>query len=402
SAVSARRHPSPSSRGSPSSPATSGYHRKPMKLAIDGRSVELPEGATVLDGVNRLGIPLPQLCKDPDRAALGACRTCLVHVEGQRGLPAACHLPARAGMVIATEHPDAVRVRKGVLDLTLSMLTPSAERAGFAQLGAAAARHGLLEPSHAPLHRSDVDASKSFFVLDREACILCGRCTVACDEVQQIGAIALLGRGHATKVGVGDDGPLAASVCTSCGQCVATCPTGALSPKEAPAKIVRRVETTCPYCGVGCGIVVPVREDGRLALMTDDLPSNASSLGTLCVKGRFGTGFLHARDRITHPMVRRDGRWIRVSWEEALETAADGLARHRERFGALASAKATNEDGYAIQKFCRVVMGTNDVDHCTRLCHSPSVEAMLASMGSGATSNSYQDYEEAGCLMVVG
>ena len=386
-----------------------------MRLTIDGRGVELPEGATVLDGVNRLAIPLPQLCKDPDRAPLGACRTCLVHVEGQRGLPAACHLPAREGMQVSTEHPDAARVRRGVLDLTLSMLTPAQResdggksaalptaRDGFAQLGEAAARHGLGEPSFPPLHRFDVDASKSFFVLDREACILCGRCTVACDEVQQIGAIALLGRGHATKVGVGGDGLLAASVCTSCGQCVATCPTGALRPKEAPAKIVRRVETTCPYCGVGCGIVVPVREDGRLALMTDDLPSNASSLGTLCVKGRFGTGFLHARDRITHPMVRRDGRWVRVSWEEALETAADGLARHRERFGALASAKATNEDGYAIQKFCRVVMGTNDVDHCTRLCHSPSVEAMLASMGSGATSNSYQDYEEAGCLMVVG
>jgi formate dehydrogenase alpha subunit len=318
-------------------------------------------------------------------------------------------------MVVSTEHPDALRVRRGVIDLTLSMLTPATHesrvesaapvatgRDGFAQLGEAAARHGLGEPSFPPLHRFDVDASKSFFVLDREACILCGRCTVACDEVQQIGAIALLGRGHATKVGVAGDGSMAASVCTSCGQCVATCPTGALRPKEAPATIVRRVETTCPYCGVGCGIVVPVRADERLALMADDMPSNRSSLGTLCVKGRFGTGFVHARDRITHPMVRRDGRWVRVSWDEALETAADGLARHRGRVGALASAKATNEDGYVIQKLCRVVMGTNDVDHCTRLCHSPSVEAMLACMGSGATSNSYADYEEAGCLMVVG
>src|SRR5205809_7608677 len=373
-----------------------------MKLVIDGRAVELPEGATVLDGVNLLTIPLPQLCKDPDRAPLGACRTCLVRVEGQRGLPAACHLPAREGMVVSTEHPDAVRVRRGVLDLTLAMLTPSAERADFAQVGAAAARHGLREPGFAPLHRFDVDASKSFFVLDREACILCGRCTVACDEVQQIGAIALLGRGHTTRVGVFGDGPLAASVCTSCGQCVATCPTGALSTKEAPEKIVRRVETTCPYCGVGCGLVVPVREDGRLALMADDVPSNKSSLGTLCVKGRFGTGFVHARDRITHPMIRREGRWIRVGWEEALDAAAEGLARHRGRFGALASAKATNEDGYVIQKFCRVVMQTNDVDHCTRLWQSASVEAMLASMGSGATSNSYQDYEESGCLLVVG
>jgi formate dehydrogenase alpha subunit len=373
-----------------------------MRLVIDGRPVELPEGATVLDGVNRLGIPLPQLCKDPDRPPLGACRTCLVHVEGQRGLPASCHLPAREGMVVATEHPDAVRVRTGVLDLTLSMLTPAPERGGFAQVGAAAARHALREPTWAPLHRHDVDATKTFFVLDREACILCGRCTVACDEVQQIGAIALAGRGHATRVGVFGDGAMASSVCTSCGQCVATCPTGALRPKDAPAAAVRRVETTCPYCGVGCGIAVGVREDDRLALMADDVPSNISSLGMLCVKGRFGTGFVHARDRVTRPMVRRDAGWVPVSWDEALDAAADGLARNRGRFGALASAKATNEDGYVVQKFCRVVMQTNDVDHCTRLCHSPSVEAMLASMGSGATSNSYQDYEEAGCLMVVG
>src|SRR3989454_715579 len=387
-----------------------------MKLAIDARTVELPEGATVLDGVNRLGIALPQLCKDPDRPPLGACRTCLVHVEGQRGLPASCHLPAREGMVVSTEHPDAIRVRKAVLDLTLSMLNSqekgapppsrfpgeSSGRDGFGQLGQAAGRHGLLQAQWPPLHHFDVDASKSFFVLDREACILCGRCAVACDDVQQIGAIALVGRGHATKVGVFDDGAMASSVCTSCGQCVATCPTGALRPKEAPARITRQVETTCPYCGVGCGIDVSVREDRHLSVMADDVPSNQSSLGMLCVKGRFGTGFVHSRDRITSPMIHRDGRWVEVGWDEALGAAADGLGRNRGRFGALASAKATNEDGYLIQKFCRVVMQTNDVDHCTRLCHSPSVEAMLASMGSGATSNSYQDYEEAGCLMVVG
>jgi formate dehydrogenase alpha subunit len=370
-----------------------------MILTIDGRRVEMADGATVLDAVNRLGVPLPQLCKDPERAPLGACRTCLVHVEGQRGTPAACHLPARDGMVVDTQHPEVVRVRSTVLNLTRSMLTPSDQANGFGQLGNA-------ESSWAPLHAFDVDASKSFFVLDRDACILCGRCAVACDDVQQIGAIALLGRSHATKVGVFGDGTMASSVCTSCGQCVATCPTGALRPKEAPAKIVRSVETTCPYCGVGCGIVLQVRqgesEGDRLAVMADDVPANGSSLGMLCVKGRFATGFVHARDRITKPMVRRDGRWHEATWDEALDAAAEGFARHRGRFGALASAKATNEDGYLIQKFCRVVMATNDVDHCTRLCHSPSVEAMLASMGSGATSNSYQDYEEAGCLMVVG
>src|SRR5512144_1036473 len=158
--------------------AQSGLMGSPMSAAIlhvtiDESSVEVPEGATVLDAVNRLGIPLPQLCKDPDRAPLGACRTCLVHVEGVRGLPAACHLPARDGMVVSTQHPDAVRVRRGVLDLTLSMLTPSAARNGFGQLGVAAEAHALARPSWAPLHQHPADESKSFFVLDREACIEC-------------------------------------------------------------------------------------------------------------------------------------------------------------------------------------------------------------------------------------
>jgi len=373
-----------------------------LSVTIDGRPVELPEGATVLDAVNRLGLALPQLCKDPDRPPLGACRTCLVEVEGQRGFPASCHLPARNGMAVRTDGPEVVRIRRAVLDLTRSMLTSGEGRGGFEQLGEACARHGLAAPSWGPLHRSAVDESQSFFVLDRDACILCGRCTAACGDVQLIGAISLLGRGHAEKVGVFGDGTMASSICTSCGQCVATCPTGALRPKETPARITKRVETTCPYCGVGCGIVSAVREDGRLALMADDVPRNRSSEGMLCVKGRFGTGFVHARDRVLHPLVRRSGRWAPASWDEALDAAAEGLARNRGRFGALASAKATNEDGYAIQKFCRVVMDTNNVDHCTRLCHSPSVEAMLVSMGSGATSNSYVDYEEAGCLFVVG
>src|ERR1700739_147881 len=257
-----------------------------MKLAVDGRDIEVPPGASVLDAINRLAVPLPQLCKDPDRPALGACRACLVHVEGQRGTPAACHLPARDGMVVSTTDPGVVRVRSMVLDLTRSMLTPGEGRNGFAQVGEATSRH-RVSPSSPALHRFTPDTSKSFFVLDREACILCGRCTAACDDVQQIGAIAMLGRGHAMRVGVFADGPMSSSVCTSCGQCVATCPTGALRPKERAAEVVRQVATTCPYCGVGCGIVLSVRDDERLAVMADDAPANASSEGMLCVKGRF-------------------------------------------------------------------------------------------------------------------
>src|SRR5262245_59638974 len=331
-----------------------------LRVIVDGTSVEVPAGATVLDAVNRLALPLPQLCKDPDRAPLGACRTCLVHVEGQRGLPAACHLPARDGLVVNTQHPDAIKTRKVVLDLTWSMLTAGPERDGFGQVGVRAQHHRLAAPGPLPpQHHFAVDESKSFFVLDREACILCGRCTTACADVQHIGAISMIGSGHETRVGVMGDGPMSSSICTSCGQCVATCPTGALRPKEQAAPIAREVETTCPYCGVGCGIRLHIRQDGRLSLMADDVPENRSSGGTLCVKGRFGTGFVHSRDRITSPMVRRDGVWVETSWDEALEAAAEGLARHHGRFGAFASAKATNEDGYVIQKLTRVVMGTN-------------------------------------------
>jgi formate dehydrogenase alpha subunit len=347
-----------------------------VTLTVDGIRAMVPEGATVLDAVNLLGISLPQLCKDPDLPALGACRSCLVKVEGMRGFPAACHLPASRGMIVSTDDPDLQRIRGGVL--------------------------ALLEAGSSRWRRFAVDDSKSFFVLDRGACILCGRCAVACGDLQLIGAISLIGRGSDARVGVFGDGLLSSSACTSCGQCVAACPTGALRPKEETAKILREVETTCPYCGVGCGIILKVRVEGRLSLMADDVSSNPSSRGALCVKGRFGAGFIHSQDRITRPMVRRDGRWREVSWDEALDAAAEGLARNRGRFGALASAKATNEDCYVVQKFCRVVMGTNNVDHCARLCHSPSVVAMLVTMGSGATSNSYSDYERAGCLMVVG
>src|SRR4029453_15074343 len=206
--------------------------RMAITLRVDGSDIEVPPGATVLDAVNRLGVALPQLCKDPDRSPLGACRTCLVHVEGQRGFPAACHLPARAGMVVETQHEGAVRLRKAVLDLTLSMLTTSGERDGFGQVGIAAKRHALDAPTWPAHHRFATDASKSFFVLDREACILCGRCTTACADVQHIGAISLIGRNHEARVGVFGDGAMSGSICTSCGQCVATCPTGALRPKE--------------------------------------------------------------------------------------------------------------------------------------------------------------------------
>ena len=180
------------------------------------------------------------------------------------------------------------------------------------------------------------------------------------------------------------DRPLIDSVCTTCGSCLASCPTGAITAKADIPTPVRTVTTTCPYCGVGCGIKARIDPNDQIIEILDD-PDNQSSLGMLCVKGRFGFSFVNHPDRLTKPMVRKNGELTPVEWDEAIEYVADRLSEYRgDSFGTLASAKATNEDGYIQQKFARLVMQSNHIDHCTRLCHAPSVEAMLTALGSGA------------------
>ena len=369
------------------------------RLTVDGAVVEVAAGGTVLDAVLVAGAPLPHLCKEPALAPIGACRTCLVEIEGVRGLPASCSLPASEGMVVRTQSEAAVAVRRGVLELTLAMRDAS-KPAQATDLGDAAARHGADPSRWRSRVNAHIDESNPFYRFDAGECILCGRCVAACSDVQHIGAIGIAGTGAATRIAPFNDEPLSESTCTSCGQCVAACPTDALRMKRAGVA-ARTVSTTCPYCGVGCGIKVSADVENRLVQVDDD-PENRSSVGMLCVKGRFGVSFVNHADRLTRPLIRRGGELRPASWEEALDLVAERFVEYRGAFGAFASAKATNEDNYLIQKFVRTLMQTNNIDHCTRLCHSPSVEAMLAQLGSGATSNSYTDYEDAGCLFVVG
>ena len=370
------------------------------QLTVDGSKVTVAAGASVLDAVLAAGVALPHLCKDPDGPVLGACRTCLVEVEGVRGTPASCSLPVSEGMVVRTQTPEVQALRHGVLELTLAMRSGAGSVSGSNALLDAARDH-RADPARwearAVTHR---DETNPFYVFDAGDCILCGRCVSACNDLQHIGAIGILGTGKQARIASFNGEPLGESTCTSCGSCVAACPTDALTPKRAGAT-VRAVSTVCPYCGVGCGITVSADAEDRLIRVDDD-PENLSSRGLLCVKGRFGTAFVNHPDRLTTPLIRRAGRLEPASWDEALDLVAEKFAEHRGAFGAFSSAKASNEDNYLIQKFVRAIMATNNIDHCTRLCHSPSVEAMLAQLGSGATSNSYEDYEAAGCLFVVG
>ena len=378
-----------------------------ITISVNGHEVEVAQGASTLDAINASGAYVSQLCKDPDMKPIGACRTCLVQVDGMRGFPASCSVPAADGMKVWTDTPEVRNVRKGVLELTLAMLPENGSSGngsgGYRELSVAARHHDIATPRWGGRGREDVDTSNPVFDIAMDACILCGRCAQACqDGAQFIGAIDFLGSGGTSRIGTFMDRLLIESVCTTCGQCLSVCPTGAIQVKEPVQNVARSVTSTCPYCGVGCGIKAQVDDTDRIIEMLDD-PDNQSSLGMLCVKGRFGYTFVHHEDRLTSPLVRKNGRLTPVTWDEALDYVVERLAEYRgDSFATLCSAKATNEDGYTQQKFARLLMQSNHIDHCTRLCHSPSVEAMLTALGSGATSNSYIDYEEAGCLVIIG
>ena len=299
-----------------------------ITLTINGQETRVPDGSSVLDAVNTSGAYISQLCKDPDMEALGACRTCLVQIEGQRGYPASCSVPAADGMVVWTDAPGVTDIRKGVVELTLGMFPGNGHR-DYKELSVAARAHGLDGSRWSGREREAVDTSNPVFDIAMESCIMCGRCAAACqDGAQFIGAIDVLGTGTGARIGTFLDRPLVESICTTCGQCLSVCPTGAIDLKTPPTGVVKSVTTTCPYCGVGCGIKAQVDESDRIIQMLDD-PDNQSSKGMLCVKGRFGYTFVHHRDRLKTPLVRREGRLVPATWDETLDYVADRLSEYR-------------------------------------------------------------------------
>jgi len=401
-----------------------------IRLAIDGQEVEAREGMTVLEAAQLAGIYIPTLCSDPDLEPYGACRLCVVEIENMRGLPTACTTPATNGMVVHTTTPTVNKVRRTTVELLLAdhpsecLVCDRKERCqpfdiclrsvAVTERCVTCSKNGecdlqeivdYLEIKELPFRRTDrsfpVDASNPFFDRDLNKCILCGKCVRVCDELLGVGAIALTYRGYVSKVATFGDKPIIDSNCVSCGECVAHCPVAALMPKKAE-RPTEEVATTCPYCGVGCGMYLGVR-NGQLVCVRgrrDGMVNN----GLLCVKGRFGIiDFIHHRDRLKAPLIKKDGEFVEASWDEALELVASRLRSYRaDEVAVISSAKCTNEENYIAQKFARAVLGTNNVDHCARLCHAPSVAGLAQSFGSGAMTNSISEIRDAGCILAIG
>jgi predicted molibdopterin-dependent oxidoreductase YjgC len=349
-----------------------------VSLTIDGRPVEVPQGATVLDAARKLGIDIPTLCYEKDLSIAGACRLCVVELEGfKKNLPASCALPAAEGMVVFTDSPKVQEARRVLLELIIAnhpLDCLTCEANGKCKLQEYCYRYGVKDSRYeGEQRRYTIDEGNPFIERDMEKCILCGKCVRVCHEVQGVGAIDFAKRGFDTKIATFFDRSLCDSPCVSCGQCIYMCPVGALTAKQSKGKgrdfEVEKVLTTCGYCGVGCQLAFNVKND-KIVGVTNVADSH--NQGYLCVKGRFGYEFVDSPDRLTTPLIKKNGEFVEASWEEALDLVADKFRQIKADYGpqalaGLASARVTNEENYLFQKFFRAVIGTNNVDHCARL-----------------------------------
>jgi formate dehydrogenase (NADP+) alpha subunit len=377
-----------------------------VTFKIDNYTVTAKSGETVLEAALHNGIYIPNLCHHPDLKPAGVCRMCMVDIAG-RGHAMACMTPAEQDMAVITENPEISTIRRATVELLLSnhpLECHDCTANNQCELQRVAAFVGLSEGEHSRLRRTSlnipIDTSNPFFQLDHDKCILCGICVRTCDEIQGVNALDFMERGWKTKIATFGDKPIVDSVCESCGECVERCPVGALSRKnsEVPS---REVKTVCVYCGVGCGMHLGVRGNTVVNARADR--DNSVNKGNLCAKGRFGYNFVNHPDRLSTPLVRKNGKLVSATWDEALKIIGSKFKEYKsEQFATLSSAKCTNEENYVIQKFTRAVMGTNNIDHCARLCHAPTVAGLAQSFGSGAMTNSIEEIAQSACLFAIG
>jgi formate dehydrogenase major subunit len=392
-----------------------------VSFKLDGREVTARAGETIIQVADREGIEIPRLCYKDGLDAVGNCRACMVEIKGERVLaPSCCRAPAN-GMEVNSNSERAIASQKMVLELLLSDM-PEAGYTRHNELDQWAARLDLGKPRFASRGQVPADVSHPAIAVNLDACIQCTRCLRACREEQVNDVIGLAFRGEHAKIVFDMDDPMGLSTCVACGECVQACPTGALMPARGAALPVpdKQVASVCPYCGVGCQLTYHIKDNKILYVEGRDGPANH---GRLCVKGRYGFDYADHPHRLTVPLIRRAGVpktgdftmdpervmdvFREASWEEALELAGGKLKAIRDQYGrkslaGFGSAKGSNEEAYLFQKLVRTGFGSNNVDHCTRLCHASSVAALLEGIGSGAVSNPVMDVTQAEVVIVIG
>ena len=388
-----------------------------VTLTIDGREVTVPLGTSVMRASAECGGSIPKLCASDNMAAFGSCRLCLIEVDGMKGTPASCTTPAAQGMVVHTQTPLLQKLRKGVMELYISdhpldCLTCSANndcelQDTAAQVGLRDVRYGYAGENHLGLVS---DTSNPYFDFDPSKCIACSRCVRACDEVQGTFALTIDGRGFASKVSAGQAGDdFMSSDCVSCGACVQACPTATLQEKAIVeiGKPERSVITTCAYCGVGCTFRAEMRGEQLVRMVP--WKDGKANRGHSCVKGRFAWGYANHQDRITSPMIRDsiDQPWREVSWDDALGFAASRLQSIKAQSGARAlggitSSRCTNEETFLVQKLVRAGFGTNNVDTCARVCHSPTGYGLKTTFGTSAGTQDFDSVMDADVILIIG
>ncbi len=350
-------------------------------MVIDGNELSFDEGETVLQAAGRAGIEIPTLCYDPRLSPAGACRMCLVEVEGSRLMQPACSYKAAKNLVVRTQTSRVERNRQFILSLHLA---DTIEDRAVAEDNNPSKVHDLADaygtagswPAVEPQRAGRPDDDNPFIAYRPDRCILCSLCTRYCDQVEAVSAITLASRGAETTIATADARPLTDTTCELCGGCVDVCPTGAMTEKPAlaygkPERELEKVRSTCNFCGVGCQVDLNVdRESNRVVKVTSPPPGTTVNDGNLCVKGRFANDFIHHSERLSQPLVRgADGELHPASWDEALDRAVAGLQGVSERHGSdslafISSSRCTVEENYLVQKMARAVFGTHNVHQC--------------------------------------
>ena len=392
-----------------------------IEFTLNGKRVVGKSDETIIQTAQRHGVDIPHLCYKPGMRPDGNCRACMVEIAGERVLaPSCCRYP-KAGMRVMSDSVRAVHTQKMIVELLASDMADKVYKPD-SELEYWKAKLGVSKPRFARREQPAPDLSHPAMAVNLDACIQCTRCVRACREEQVNDVIGYAWRGHHSAIVFDLDDPMGESTCVACGECVQACPTGALAPARDAylARADKLVESVCPYCGVGCQLTYHVQDNRIVRVEGRDGPANH---GRLCVKGRFGFDYVHHKQRLTRPLIRKPGVpksadfvmdpsdplsvFREASWEEALDLAGGALARIRDTHGkrALAgfgSAKGSNEEAYLFQKLVRVGFGSNNVDHCTRLCHASSVAALLEGIGSGAVSNPVMDVMKAEVVLLIG